>query len=308
VNELRFDGRAAIVTGAGRGVGRCHALLLASRGAKVVVADYGGALDGSGSSSEPAELVVKEIEAKGGEAIACFASVADEQGAAAIVQSALDAFGRVDVVVNNAGIAEPDRFEELTIPRFRKMVDVHYMGTVQVTYAAWPHMMQAGYGRIVNTFSEGALGITPKNTAYGGAKGGVWGFTRTLALESQRYGIRVNAVTPRANTRLAATPVLAHTYDLPEEVFVGGVMDSFRPELVSPVAAYLAHESCVFNGEALVGGAGQVMRIAVMQNDGFTSDELTPEHVAANVETLTDMSNAHEMKVETLLSEVEDRL
>ena len=305
MGELRFDGRAVIVTGAGRGVGRCHALLLAARGAKVVVADLGGQLNGTGSSNVPADEVVAEITAAGGEAVACYASVADEAGAASIVRSAIDAYGRVDAVINNAGIAEPDWFEDLTIERFRRMVDVHYMGTVQVCFAAWPHMVEAGYGRIVNTCSEAVLGMVPKNSAYGGAKGGVLGFTRTLALDAARYDIRVNAVMPRAQTRLADTPVLAHTYDLPEETFQGGIMDTMRPELVSPVAAFLAHESCRLNGELLPAGAGQVMRVALIQNDGFTKHDLTPEDVAANLDKVMDMSGAHEVKVETLLSEVD---
>ncbi len=306
MRELRFDGRCVIVTGAGRGIGRCHALLLASRGAKVVVADLGGRLDGTGSSSEPAEQVVKEIKAAGGEAVACCASVAEEAGAASIVQTALDAFGRVDAVVNNAGIAEPDWFEDLSIERFRRMTDVHYLGTVNVTFAAWRHMMKAGYGRIVNTCSEAAFGTVPKATAYSGGKGGVFGFTRSLANEGIRHGIRVNAVAPRANTRLSAPAVLAKTYDLPENVFIeggGGSIAKFRPELVTPAAAFLAHESCTLNGELLVAGAGQVFRLAVIANDGITRDNLTPEDIVENLEQLMDMSDAHEVGVGTLRSE-----
>jgi NAD(P)-dependent dehydrogenase (short-subunit alcohol dehydrogenase family) len=307
MSELRFDGRAVIVTGAGRGVGRGHAMLLAARGAKVVVADLGAKLDGSGSSSGPADEVVKEIQAAGGEAVACAASVADEAGAASIVQTALDAFGRVDVVVNNAGIAEPDWFEDLSIERFRRMVDVHYMGTVNVTFAAWPHMVKAGYGRIVNTCSEAMLGMSPKNTSYGGAKGGVFGFTRNLALDAARVGLRVNAVAPRANTRLSGPPIMAHVYDVPEEVFAAGdTLARFRPELVAPVAAFLAHESCELNGEVLVAGAGQVMRIAVLQNEGFTKDELTPEDVADNLDKVMDMSDAHEVGIEVLRGEIQE--
>jgi NAD(P)-dependent dehydrogenase (short-subunit alcohol dehydrogenase family) len=300
MSELRFDGRSVIVTGAGRGVGRCHALLLASRGARVVVADLGGELKGTGSSPNPADQVVKEISAAGGDAVPCYASVAEEAGAAQIAQTAIDAFGKVDAVINNAGIAEPDWFEDLSIERFQRMIDVHYMGAVNVTFAAWPHMQAAGYGRIVNTCSEAALGMVQKGTAYGGAKGGVLGFTRTLALDAARYDIRVNAVMPRANTRLSDPSVLAHTYDLPEETFLGGIMDTMKPELVSPVAAYLAHESCALNGELLPAGAGQVMRVALMQNDGFTKPDLTPEDVAEHLDDLMDMTNAHEVKVENL--------
>ena len=306
MSELRFDDRAVIVTGAGRGVGRGHALAFAARGAQVVVADLGGELDGSGSSAGPADEVVEEIKAAGGQAVACHASVADEQGAASIVQAALDAFGRIDVVVNNAGIADPDLFEDLSLERFRTMVDVHYLGTVNVTFAAWPHMLEAGYGRIVNTTSEGALGTVPKCTSYGGAKGGVLAFTKALANDAMRHGLKVNAVAPRANTRLSAPWVLAKTYDLPEDVFTeSDTMAQFRPELVSPAAVFLAHESCALNGEVLVSGGGQVMRMVIMENEGITKDALSPEDIADNLDQLMDLSNAHEVAVETLLDEVE---
>jgi NAD(P)-dependent dehydrogenase (short-subunit alcohol dehydrogenase family) len=297
MDELRFDGRSVIVTGAGRGVGRAHALSFASRGAQVVVADLGGAVEGGGRSSEPAEDVVKEIEADGGVAIAVCASVADETEATSIVQAALDAFGRVDVVVNNAGIADPDVFEDLTIERFRRMIDVHYLGTVQVCHAAWPLMIEAGYGRIVNTTSEGAFGTVPKAVSYGGAKGGVYGFTRELALDGMRVGIRVNAVAPRANTRLSAPSVLAKTYDAPPEAF-GESMAVFKPELVSPAAVFLAHESCPLNGEVLVCGGGQAMRIAVLENEGITKAALTAEDIAENLQQIMDLSDAHEIVVE----------
>jgi hypothetical protein len=306
MSELRFDDRAVIVTGAGRGVGRCHALALAARGAKVVVADLGGELDGSGSSSGPAQEVVEEIKGAGGEALACHASVADEAGAASIVQAVLDGFGRLDVVVNNAGIADPDLFEDLSLERFRRMVEVHYLGTVNVTFAAWPHLLQGGYGRIVNTTSEGALGTVPKCTSYGGAKGGVLAFTKALANDAMRHGVQVNAVAPRANTRLSAPWVLAKTYDLPLDVFEeSDTMEKFRPELVSPAAVFLAHESCRLNGEVLVSGGGQVMRMVIMENEGITKDDLTPEDVADNLDRVMDLSDAHEVAVETLLDEVE---
>jgi NAD(P)-dependent dehydrogenase (short-subunit alcohol dehydrogenase family) len=300
MSELRFDGKSVVVTGAGRGVGRCHALQFASRGAKVVVADLGGALEGGGSSAEPAEQVVKEIEAAGGEAVAVHASVAEEAGAESIIQTAIDAFGKIDVVVNNAGIAAPDWFEDTPLDRVRKMVEVHYFGTVYVTRAAWPHMIEAGSGRIVNTCSEAALGFVPKGAAYGGAKGAVLSFTRELALEAPRHGIKVNAVMPRAQTRLSAPEVMAHTYDVPVELFDSGSMDQYAPELVSPAAVYLAHDSCPLNGEILISGGGQVMRMAFVCNEGITNDAMTAEDVAAGLDKIMDLSDGHEVKVETL--------
>ncbi len=301
MTELRFDGRSVIVTGAGRGIGRCHALLLASRGARVVVADLGGELDGSGSSTDPANEVVKEIEAAGGEAVACHASVADRRGAASIVEAALDSFGRLDVVVNNAGIADPDWFEDLSFERFERMVAVHYLGSVYVVKAAWPHLQAAGNGRIVNTCSEAAIGIVPKATSYGGAKGGVLGFTKCLAVDGMRYGIQVNAVVPRANTRLSAPSVLAHTYDVPEDDF-DDTMVHFPPEQVSPAAAYLAHESCRLNGEMLIAGGGQVLRLAMVESRGISGDHMTPEDIEAELDTLMDISDGQVMHAEVLRS------
>lgn len=293
--ELRFDGRTVIVTGAGRGVGRSHALLFAARGANVVVADLGGALDGSGSSAGPAQEVVAEIEAAGGRAVACHASVAEESGAAAIVGTAVDAFGSVDVIVNNAGIADPDLLDDIAVAQFRRMVDVHYLGTVLVTKAAWAHLGPGGC--VVNTCSEAVLGFVPKSTSYAGAKGGVLGFTRALALEATSRGLRVNAVMPRANTRLSGRPVMAKTYGVPEEMLPEDMLAQFAPELVSPAAVYLAHDSCPLNGEVLISGGGQVMRMAFVVNQGLTAVHMTPEEVAAGLSTLLDLNGAEEIKV-----------
>jgi len=291
MNELRFDGRAVIITGAGRGVGRNHALLLAARGARVVVADHGGELDGRGSSAEPAAQVVAEIAAAGGEAVACNASVADEAGAATIVQTALDTFGRIDVVINNAGISDPGWFDDLSLEQFRRMLDVHYLGTVYVLKAAWPHMRAAGYGRIVNTCSEAMGGIHPLMTSYGAAKGAVLGLTRTLSCESEKDGIRVNALAPRANTRLSDPAVLSQVFDVSMDD-AKAMIAPFAPELVSPAAAFLAHETCELNGVVLVAGGGQVQRLALMASPGITREHLTPEDVAANAETIADLSGA----------------
>jgi NAD(P)-dependent dehydrogenase (short-subunit alcohol dehydrogenase family) len=296
MSTLRFDGQVAVVTGAGRGMGRCHALLLASRGAKVVIADFGVDLDGSGSSQEPAIEVVRDIQAAGGEAVACFASVATEQGANSIVATALEAFGRLDVLINNAGISNPELFEDQTTDQFRTMVDVQYLGTVYVTKAAWPHFMKAGYGRIVNTVSEGPLGIHEKMTSYGGAKGGVIGFTLALAAEGRKYGVSVNGFSPRIATRLSAPEVLAKVYDLPKEHFTES-MKRFPPELASPAAVFLAHESCPLNGVILVSGGGQVLRMAIMQNEGATSEEISPEFIAQNISQVIDMSDARNIGV-----------
>jgi NAD(P)-dependent dehydrogenase (short-subunit alcohol dehydrogenase family) len=293
--ELRFDGRVALVTGGGRGIGRAHALLLASRGAKVVVADYGGSLEGEGSSHLPADEVVDEIRAAGGEAIANYGSVADDRDAAAMVGMALDNFKRLDILINNAGISDLQLFDDIGDDQFRQMIDVHLVGTILVTKASWPHM-KAGYGRVVNTCSEGMLGFHPYVSAYGAAKGGVFGFTRTLGAEAPRLGIRVNAVAPRANTRLGNEESVMKTFGMPREA-VRGVMDAMRPELVSPVMAFLAHESCELNGEVLVAGGGAVQRMTVQLSPGVQTGELTPEFVADNLARIMDVAGSHPVEV-----------
>jgi NAD(P)-dependent dehydrogenase (short-subunit alcohol dehydrogenase family) len=303
MSDLRFDGRTVIVTGAGRGVGRSHALSFAERGARVVVADLGGALDGSGSSKDPADEVVQQIKGAGGEAVACYASVAEEAGAASIVEAAMDSFGSIDVVVNNAGIAAPlDWVENLSPADYRRMIEVHHLGTVYVTKAAWPHMVAAGYGRVVNTTSEGAIGIVPKNSSYGAAKGAVLGFTRSAAIDAHRHGIHVNAVMPRAQTRMSAPEVLSHVYDTPAEAF-GGSMDLFAPEFVSPAAVYLAHESCTLVGELLVAGGGQVMRLALVESVGITNEKLTAEDVAEQIDQILDITGAPAVTVGVLMGD-----
>jgi NAD(P)-dependent dehydrogenase (short-subunit alcohol dehydrogenase family) len=293
MSELRFDGRSVIVTGGGRGFGRAHAILLASRGARVVVADYGVNVDGTGSSPEPAEMVAKEITAAGGEAVGCFASVAEEEGAHSIVETAMDSFGRIDVVVNNAGIYDPYWFEDMTIERFRRMIDFHFLGTVRVTKAAWPHLRAAPHGCVVNTASEAILGNVPKSTTYSAAKGAVFSFTRALALDARRSGIRVNAVAPRGMTRLSDAAMLSRIFDQPEEAFVNPFYESMKPEGVSPAVVYLAHQSCPLNGEVLICGGGRALLLAVIETKGITRENLSPEDIAENIEAVMDTADSH---------------
>lgn len=293
MTPLRFDERVAVVTGAGRGVGRSHAMLLADRGARVVVADYGVGIDGGGSSPEPADEVVREISESGGRAVACYASVAEPEDAQTIIDTAIETFGRIDVVVNNAGIHDPGLFTELSVEQFRRMLDVHYLGTVAVCRAAWPHFVAAGYGRVVNTVSEAMLGGISELTSYGAAKGAVFGLTRNLATEGIRHGIRVNAVAPRANTRMSAShsDSVAAQLSIPKDV-MNTINASMPPELCAPAAAFLAHEDCPLNGEVLQIGMGGVARLAVVRTAGITKSPLSAEDIAENLEQIMNISDA----------------
>ena len=298
MSELRFDGRSVIVTGGGRGFGRQHALLLASRGARVVVADYGVNVDGSGSDPAPAEQVVKEIEAAGGEAVACFANVADEADAERIVQTAVEAFGGVDVLVNNAGIWDGDWFDGVPNEQFRRMIDFHYLGTVYTTRAAWPHLKKAEKGNIVNTSSEAMIGHIPKNADYAGAKGAVFSFTRSLALNAEQFGLRVNAIAPRGNTRMSSAEILALTFDAPIEDFQSEYFLEMKPEYVSPAVAFLAHQDTTLNGEVLVSGDKMFKRMTVIETKGLTFDRPpTPEDIVANVDQLMDPTDPEVMTI-----------
>jgi NAD(P)-dependent dehydrogenase (short-subunit alcohol dehydrogenase family) len=303
VSELRFDGRVAIVTGAGRGIGRGYAHLLAAKGARVVVADYGVNPDGHGTSSAPANEVAREITDLGGNAVACCASVADERGAASIVDAAIDAFGRLDIVVNNAGIHDPANFEELSIDQFRAMLDVHFFGALYVIRAAWPHFRSAGYGRIVNTVSEAMLGGVPGLTSYASAKGAVYGLTRNLATEGLAAGIRVNAVAPRAYTRLSADHVenLSTLHGMSPEK-IEQVNASMPPELCAPAVAYLAHEACQLNGEVLQVGMGGVARLAFVAAKGLRSRALTAENIAESIDAVLDVDGADVPSTDDILS------
>ena len=266
--DLGFDGKVAIVTGAGGGLGREHSLLLASRGALVVVNDLGGAVDGTGGDAGPAQKVVDEIKAAGGEAVADTNSVATPEGGQAIVQSALDAFGRIDIVVNNAGILRDKSFHNMTPDLVDPVIDVHLRGAFYVTQPAWVHMRDQSYGRVVVTASSAGILGNFGQANYGAAKMGLVGLTRVLAQEGERYNIKANAVSPIAGTRMT------------REIF-GDLSDKLAPGLVSPVVAWLAHEDCPVSGHTYSVGGGRVARVFVGQGPGYmrTDAPLTLEDV-----------------------------
>ena len=271
---LDFSDRVVIVTGAGRGLGRAYAELLAARGAAVVVNDTGGTVDGTLRGEEPAAEVVAGIQAIGGRAVVSTATVATEDGAQAIVDAAVAAFGRIDAVINNAGIYFVRPWLDVSPADYQRFLDVHYFGSVLVCRAAWPHLIESGGGRIVNTVSSAMLGV-PDMVHYGSAKGAVYGLTRNLAVAGAEHGIKVNAVAPGAGTRM-----LDEAADALPPGTVEYMKEAMPPRLVAPVAAYLAHESCSLTGEVLNAAGGAVNRLVVANTAGITDPELTPEAVA----------------------------
>jgi NAD(P)-dependent dehydrogenase (short-subunit alcohol dehydrogenase family) len=286
MEPIRFDGRTAIVTGAGRGIGRAHALLLAERGARVVVNDLGSANSGDGSDPGPAERVAATIRAAGGDAVADASDVASAEGAARLVRRALDAYGGVDVLVNNAGIFTPGTFPALTLAELRRYFDVHVGGTFNVTRECWPHMAEAGYGRIVMTTSHGILG-SPALIAYGTAKGGVFALARALAVTGQDLGITVNSIAPIAATRLAGGNDDGTSGE--------GVLDGSAPTLVAPLAMLLCHESCTVSGETFLSGGRRHARLFVAETEGYVHPgaAVTPEVVAGQWGQIMDTSDQY---------------
>ena len=273
--ELRFDGRTAVVTGAGAGLGRSHAMLLASRGAKVVVNDL---------HADAAQGVAAEITAAGGTAIAHAADISQPDGATDLVQTALDAWGRIDIVINNAGLLQPTDFADMTPEIFDRAYAVNLRASFLVTHAAWKPMAAQGYGRVVHTSSNsGLLGIAG-STGYASAKAGLWGFTRSLSLEAAPLGIHVNAIGPIAFTAMARTSRVA------PPAWKSGEGDAWSRrldvELVSPAVAWLAHEECTMNGQVLSVAAGRVARYVMGLNHGFVRDALTIEDVRDHDELL----------------------
>jgi NAD(P)-dependent dehydrogenase (short-subunit alcohol dehydrogenase family) len=280
---IRFDDRVAIVTGAGAGLGRSHAMLLASRGAKLVVNDPGGAVDGRGGAHSAADQVVAAIKATGGEAVASYDSVADAKSAQNIVDTAMNAFGRLDILVNNAGILRDKAFNNMSLEDFEFTSQVHYMGTVYCTKAAWPVMRQRGYGRIVVTTSgSGTVGNFGQSN-YGAAKMAVVGLINVLRLEGAKYNILCNAISPSANTRMTESLLPPH------------MAKYMRPEFVSPAVAWLCSEECNANGEIIAATAGNYARVQYFFSEGvqFDPDEpVTIEMVADNMDKIRDLRNA----------------
>jgi NAD(P)-dependent dehydrogenase (short-subunit alcohol dehydrogenase family) len=273
VDEHSFEGRVAVVTGAGRGIGRAHALLLAHRGASVVVNDLGGSMQGDGADAEPASAVAAEIVAAGGVAIADHGDVATEAGAQALVDAAVEQFGRLDILVNNAGIIRWAGFPEADADNLATHLAVHVAGSFNTTRAAWPHMVEQSYGRIVMTTSTGIFGL-PDNLAYATAKAGVIGLTRSLTTAGAAHGIKVNLVAPAASTRMASGPGSSQ----------------LSPELVAPLVAFLAHEACPVSGEIYAAGAGRFARIFIASTEGYlhTTPAPTMEDVAEHWATIND--------------------
>ena len=282
MDDLRFDVRVAVVTGAGRGIGRAYALLLAARGASVVVNDLGTSTAGDGSSTDIAADVVGEIEAGGGHAVGVNDSVATGKGAAAIVGATMDHFGRIDILINNAGNAIPRPFLELSDDDVRSLLSTHFYGAFNMCRAAWRPMAAAGYGRIVNTVSAAMLGV-PEWSAYGAAKGAVLGLTLNLAAEGKPLGIHVNATAPAAATRM-----LTDTTEALPQAAVDRMMATMSPALVAPVAAYLAHESCALNGEIFTTSGGRVARITLSITPGIDDPQLDLEAAAEHIQQLMD--------------------
>ncbi|MCK9932628.1 SDR family NAD(P)-dependent oxidoreductase [Frankia sp. Mgl5] len=274
----RFDDRVAVITGAGRGLGRAYALLLGSLGAKVVVNDPGGSMSGEGLDAGPAEQVVQEIIAAGGEAVASTDSVATAAGGQAIIDTAIDSFGRIDILIHNAGTHRPAPLAEMTYEDFDAVLDVHLRGAFHVVRAAFPLMVAAGYGRIVLTSSIGGLYGNAGVVNYGVSKTGMIGLSNVAALEGAASGVKSNIIVPAAITRMA-------------EGIDTSAYPPMTPELVAPTVGWLAHESCSITGEMLTSIAGRVARVFIAETPGVYQPSWTVEQVGEQLATIRDTSD-----------------
>ena len=276
MDELRFDERVAIVTGGGRGLGRTHALLLGARGAQVVVNDDGASLNGEGGDPAVAEAVAEEIRAAGGIAVAVSTSVASPEGGQAIVAKAIEEFGKVDIVVANAGILRDKAFHNMTPEMFDHVMDVHIRGAFFVLQPAYVKMREQGYGRVVTTSSSAGLYGNFGQVNYSTAKMGLIGLARTIATEGGRFNIKANTVAPGAYTRMT------------EGLIPESAAERLRPDVVSPVVAWLCHEDCPVTGQVFQVGGGRVAKVFVAETKGYWNAAMTPEDVVANYDTMMD--------------------
>lgn len=294
MTQLRFDGQVAIVTGAGRGLGAEYARLLAARGARVVVNDLGGEVTGGGAAPDAAAAVVEGIVRDGGEAVADAHSVASPEGAQAIVDAAVRQWGRVDIVVNNAGIVSDAPFAEMTAERLDPLLDVHLRGAFFVTRPAWILMREQGYGRIVNTCSAAGLFGAEAMSNYGAAKTGLIGLTRVLAAEGAGFDVKVNAIAPIAATRMLTRSLAGDDQQrdaqaqAAAEATMRPFLEKIDPALVAPVVAYLAHAECPVTGEVYSAGAGQVSRLFIGRTAGVFRPRLSAEDVRDHFDEIRD--------------------
>ncbi|KAH9523929.1 hypothetical protein Btru_047525 [Bulinus truncatus] len=280
-DALRFDGKVVLITGAGNGLGKSYALAFAERGASVVVNDLGGSASGSGKGSKAADLVVQEIISKGGKAVANYDSVEDGEK---VVKTALEAFGKIDVVINNAGILRDKSFARISDEDWDIIHRVHLRGSFLITRAAWPHMKDQGYGRIIFVSSSAGIYGNFGQANYSAAKLGLAGLSNTVALEGKKYGIQCNCIAPIAGSRLTETI-------LPKEL-----VDALKPEYVAPVVVYLCHDSCQETGGLFEVGAGWVGKLRWERSEGAVLREknkpITAESVRDNWGKITDFSHS----------------
>ena len=282
---IKFDDKVVIVTGAGGGLGKCHALEFARRGAKVVVNDLGGSVDGSGGASDAANAVVEEIKAEGGVAIANGASVADQSGVQNMVDEVMSKWGRIDVLVNNAGILRDKSFHKISLEEFNAVMDVHFQGSVYTSHAVYPIMREQNFGRIVFTTSSGGLSGNFGQANYGAAKMAMIGLMNCLKIEGQKYNVHSSAVAPVALSRMT------------ENLFPEGIGERFLPEYVTPAVIYLASDDAP-NGAIIGAGAGVFTQFRIFETMGLalgTEDDMTPENIAAGWSSVADMDDAREL-------------